>query len=369
MVGATTDLRYEVRDVDASKALWGAVMDALPSPSFYHRWEWFRAICDHLAPDVEFHCFFDGRRPIAILPLERSGAWMRRLTELRHPSHSDLFLRDCLIAAPYTGLDWPRVLAHALDVAGESRRVAAVRYHMAPGRSSAAAAFRADSPLVRVVGVSTRAYCCVASSESLKSLSAKNLRNVDRLRRKAEREVGAVEKESFEGRKAHGPGLDTFLDVEGASWKGKSGTATSLSCAPISRAFFEEVLRGFGASGDARVEVLTIGGQPAAAFMMVRAGPQWNMLKIGYDPDFSAFGPGAILLKQFLEEMTEDPAISEVSLVTSVPWAARWHLLQEPTYDIAVFLPSMAGRVRKVRHVVLSTARQVRRRLKRSNRA
>jgi CelD/BcsL family acetyltransferase involved in cellulose biosynthesis len=359
-------LGYEVRDVEESSALWGQVLEALPVASFYHRWEWFRAVSDHLAPDVEFHWFFEGDRPIAIFPLERAG-WRGPLAELRHPVHADIFLRDCLVTAGSTGLDWPTVWALALDAAGDSRGVAAVRHHVVPERSCAMAAFRADSDHVRISRTSTRAYCPVASPDSLERLSAKNLRNVDRLARKAGREAGSLGRRSYLGLEAHTTGLDTFLGVEGAGWKGKSGTATSLSCAPISRAFFRQVLRAFGATGDARVEVLTIGGQPAAAFIMVRAGAQWNMLKIGYDPRFSTFGPGAILLKLFLEQAVEDTGIEEVSLITSVPWAARWHLMQEPTYDFAAFMPSLAGRARAMRHDLLGGAREVRTRLKRSN--
>jgi hypothetical protein len=348
-------LGYEVRDVEESSALWGQVLEALPVASFYHRWEWFRAVSDHLAPDVEFHWFFEGDRPIAIFPLERAG-WRGPLAELRHPVHADIFLRDCLVTAGSTGLDWPTVWALALDAAGDSRRVAAVRHHVVPERSCAMAAFRADSDHVRISRTSTRAYCPVASPDSLERLSAK-----------AGREAGSLGRRSYLGLEAHTTGLDTFLGVEGAGWKGKSGTATSLSCAPISRAFFRQVLRAFGATGDARVEVLTIGGQPAAAFIMVRAGAQWNMLKIGYDPRFSTFGPGAILLKLFLEQAAEDTGIEEVSLITSVPWAARWHLMQEPTYDFAAFMPSLAGRARAMRHDLLGGAREVRMRLKRSN--
>jgi CelD/BcsL family acetyltransferase involved in cellulose biosynthesis len=229
--------------------------------------------------------------------------------------------------------------------------------------------FTDDASTVRISDNSMRVYCAVTSPEDLKSLSSKNLRNVARLARKAEREGGSVERTTYAGDEAHATGLDIFVKVEEASWKGPQGSGTSLSCDPQALGFYRDALRHFAgaADADARVEILTIGDQPAAGIVALRSGSQWNMLKVGYDERFSPFGPGGILLKLFLEEMVEDPGVNEVSLVTAPPWAGRWHLQEEPTRDIAVFMPSLAGRARSLRHDLVKAARGARASLERSN--
>jgi len=357
-----SSLRREVRDVEASRDDWDAIHGALGAPSFFHRWEWLRAVSDHLVADVSCHWFFDGDRPVAVFPLEEAGG-NALFKELRTPAHADIYLRDCLIAASHVDLDWAAVLGEALD------GTAAVRLHRVPERSCAMRVFTDDASTVRISDNSMRVYCAVTSPEDLKSLSSKNLRNVARLARKAEREGGSVERTTYAGDEAHATGLDIFVKVEEASWKGPQGSGTSLSCDPRALGFYRDALRHFAgaADADARVEILTIGDQPAAGIVALRSGSQWNMLKVGYDERFSPFGPGGILLKLFLEEMVEDPGVNEVSLVTAPPWAGRWHLQEEPTRDIAVFMPSLAGRARSLRHDLVKAARGARASLERSN--
>jgi len=139
--------------------------------------------------------------------------------------------------------------------------------------------------------------------------------------------------------------LDLFMRVEEAGWKGPTGLGTSLSCTPTAAAFYKTVLKGFGETDDARVDVLTIDGRPAATQLGVRAAGTWNLLKIGFDEAFASVGPGNLLMHHFFEAMSREPGVTTVSLVTAPDWAERWHLRSQATYDVDVFAGGGGGRV------------------------
>ncbi len=174
---------------------------------------------------------------------------------------------------------------------------------------------------------------------------------------------------ALEDREAVSDGLGMFVRVENAGWKGVDGTATGLACQPDARRFYGAVLGEFARRDGGRIDVLTIDGMAAAAQLAIRCGDTWNLLKVGFDETFSSCGPGSILLKMFLEQMTDDPEIREVSLVTAPPWAnERWHMPVEPTYDITVFAPSLRGRARLAAHDAHAFGRRIRARARRISR-
>ena len=205
------------------------------------------------------------------------------------------------------------------------------------------------------------AFCRVDEPDALKRLSKEQLRNVDRLRRRAEKEYGAVAIETVTDPGAlRDAAFARFVEIEDAGWKGTAGAGTSLAADARVGAFFRDVMHRFGRDGRARIDFLTIGGRDAAAQLMVRAGPAWFLLKIGYHPNFRAVGPGGILLKAFLEEMLATPDIHEVNLTTNPAWAARWHFESEPVYHVALYNADWSGRLRYAGRSLKEVAKAVR---------
>lgn len=205
------------------------------------------------------------------------------------------------------------------------------------------------------------AFCDVSHPDALKAISKDNLRNVDRLRRRAEKEYGDVALEAVtDAAHLHTNVFDRFVALEDAGWKGTNGAGTSLASDIRAQRFLREVIRRFGADGRARIDFLTINGRDAAAQLMVRAGPTWFLLKIGYHPDFKDVGPGGILLKAFLEEMVANPDILEVNLTTNPPWAARWHFQTEPVYHVYVYNTTWRGRLLYAARSVKELAKRLR---------
>lgn len=347
--------------LERAEAPWKVVERQHEHTPFFRRTEWCRAVERHLT-GISYVVFLSGDEPIALFPLTRLGGRAASGGDIGLPVHTEIFLSDCLIADPYVTLPWSTLLFEALrrDV-GVSPY--ALRFHHTPAGGVADRAFGERDSRIRRDPSAGRACCNVAEPDSLTALSAKHLRNIDRLGRKAERELGAIRHAVFEDCDAVHDGLDVFADVEAAGWKGPDGTATSLSCQPTALKFYRAVLREFGRTDGARVDVLTIEGAPAAAHLAIRAGATWNVLKVGFDETYSACGPGNILLKAFLERMVEDPEIDEVSLVTNPSWARRWHMQVEPTYDIAVFARTPRGRARLLGHDALGAARRLRKRV------
>ena len=333
---------------------WLKLCKTLPRHSFVHRPEWHRAVQEHLCRDVSYHCFYDGEDLVAVFPLVRHGeqaSWRDR--GLAMPTHVDIFISDAVIHERYSAIGWVEVLSDVIARAGGH----VMRFHRVPTRSCLWPIMDASDPRLRrdVVGGST--YCDCTGPASLRKLSSRHLHNVDRLRRKAVKEVGHVTHRCFVGKEAALTGLTQFIDIEASSWKGPHGKGTSMSCVPEARAFYRTVLCNFAAANEARVDVLFIGDRPAASNVAVRTGSTWSLLKVGYDDSFSRFGPGNILLMRFLEEAAAAPDIAEVSLVTAPTWAERWHMTTDLVYDVALFTPTPMGTLLAAMHDAAGLAR------------
>lgn len=225
------------------------------------------------------------------------------------------------------------------------REWSSLRIPRVPARSNLLGALRGSGLRYALSDAGASAFCDVSSEDALKAVSKENLRNVDRLRRRAERELGFVAVDSVNDESVATTTFDRFVAVEDAGWKGASGSGTSLASNTRAQAFFREVARRFQQDGRARLDFLTIGGRDAAAQLALRAGSTWFLLKIGYNPDFKDVGPGGILLKAFLEEMVANPQIREVNLTTNPPWASRWHFQTEPVYHVFIYNNTVRGRV------------------------
>lgn len=343
-------IRYEpVSDLEILRRPWQSLFRALSPRSFIHRWDWHRAARDHLVDEVTYHVFFRGETPVAIIPLvEAWGGRAMGPRVLELPRHTELVLKDALVHPDFQAPDRLALLLGRIRTsAGAPADV--VHFDALSGRTTLAATI-APSTWARRTPLEGTVSCLCATAGDLDRLSAKHLRNVDRLHRKAERDHGPLAFHTYRGADCGDRGLDEFTRIEDASWKGPAGTGTSISTCPGDRDFYASVLTRFGATGDARVDVLYMDGGPAASQLAVRCDRTWSILKIAFDEAFTDVGPGNILLKAFIDEMAAADEVDEVSLVTAPPWAARWHMTWQPTYHVAVFNRTALGRLLLLRH-------------------
>jgi CelD/BcsL family acetyltransferase involved in cellulose biosynthesis len=124
-------------------------------------------------------------------------------------------------------------------------------------------------------------------------LEAGRRSDLRRARRLAEK-VGAVATEIVTPTRAQLPQLlEEAFQVEAAGWKGAHGTA--LAADPVRGAFFRRYAEQACAKGILRMCVLRIGGQPAAAQIAIESGSRFDLLRAGYDEQFSRCSPGMLL--------------------------------------------------------------------------
>ena len=291
------------------------------------------------------------RTPSVIFPLvELDGR-----SSIGVPDHPSLNLMDIVLVG---SADMPRDLDAALDVLGRERSWDLLRFSRVRERSHLLRALHGSSFTWTRDDAGRSAFCDVSAPSALTALSKDHLRNVDRLARRAQRDFGLVEIVAVSDATVASTAFDRFVALESSGWKGEEGTG--LAADTTAQAFFREVMRGFQSDGRARIDVLTIDGRDAAAQLAVRVGTTWFLLKIGYDQSFRDVGPGAILLKQFLERMAETPDIHEVNLTTDPPWAQRWHFQSEPCYHVSIFGRTLRGRALAASQIAKSVARNLR---------
>lgn len=92
--------------------------------------------------------------------------------------------------------------------------------------------------------------------------------------------------------------LETFLALEAAGWKGRTGTA--LAALPADAAYFRDVIARFAAADAARIDLLRLDGEPVAAGVLLDFAGQAHFLKIAYDETKARLSPGRALAIEML---------------------------------------------------------------------
>lgn len=102
-------------------------------------------------------------------------------------------------------------------------------------------------------------------------------------------------------------GVERFLALETAGWKGAAGTALLQDVGAT--AFARSALRLMARRGAARVASLTLDGRPVALGLVLVEGDTAAFWKIAFDPDFARYSPGVLLTLRLSETLAADPAI------------------------------------------------------------
>ena len=145
---------------------------------------------------------------------------------------------------------------------------------------------------------------------------------------RAEREVGPGSVEHLEPSLIDvDEWLNTFVALEGAGWKGRSGSA--LATRPESRAFFADYCRRLAARRELRVTTLTLGGTLAAIELTADAhGRRWA-LKITYVEDLAAIGPAFHLVHASMRATFERGLEAYEFLGVAESWQERWRPVEQ----------------------------------------
>lgn len=136
----------------------------------------------------------------------------------------------------------------------------------------------------------------------LAGLDSSRRKDLRRRRRRLE-EMGAVLFTSAVDGPALERGVDAFLTLERAGWKGRGGTALASrpATAVLARALFGR--QGGGVAP--RSDLLTLDGRPIAASLSLVCGGSAFLLKSAYDETLSRLAPGLLLEEEIVRSLHE----------------------------------------------------------------
>lgn len=235
----------------------------------------------------------EGTRWIGCLPLVRA----RRYGRLRLPCLAPWRPDRAFLATPLVDRDRvePATGALAAFVAAERRAAAVVLAPVDPAGVVGAALGRALTEAGCRVAVHAEFERAALHrrpeptyvSEGLTSKRRKELR---RLRRALEREVGEIAVEDLSG---DAEASEAFLELERRGWKGEAGTA--MGSTPTEAEFFRVICRSLSPSGALQLLALRAGERVAAMQCNLVEGDTLFGFKVAYEPELARFAPGVLL--------------------------------------------------------------------------
>lgn len=104
--------------------------------------------------------------------------------------------------------------------------------------------------------------------------------------------------------------LETFLDIEAASWKGRGGTA--IRNVPVLESVFRALAAEHAPAPTLLIEALMVGERPCAINLNIVADGTVYTVKSTYQPDFASHSPGRLLDAFAFHLVEEDSAFRHV---------------------------------------------------------
>ena len=141
--------------------------------------------------------------------------------------------------------------------------------------------------------------------------------------------------------------FETFCSLEAQGWKGRAGSALTQDDA--GRAYVADVMASMARADGSFIAVLTMGGQPLAAGLFLRAGGEIFFWKTAYDESHARLSPGVVFDLMLTEWLYEQPWFERLDAGhdDSVDPASLIWRQRRPMANILVDLApsSLAGRL------------------------
>jgi hypothetical protein len=176
------------------------------------------------------------------------------------------------------------------------------------------------------------------------SLRPHHLREFRRLRRRLA-EQGKLEHKVARTENDIRLGLEAFLTLEAAGWKGRERTAMAVD--RYRAAFAREAVHRLSEQDLCRVHSLTLDGKVIACLIVfVEAGIAYTW-KTAYDEAYAQFSPGTLLMIDVTEQHLDDPNImaTDSCAVPDHPVMSRLWSERKPVGTIVVGLTPQADRL------------------------
>lgn len=175
------------------------------------------------------------------------------------------------------------------------------------------------------------------------SLRSHHLREFRRLKRRLG-ELGKLEHRIARSTEEIRLGIEAFLALEAAGWKGRSRTAMAID--RFRAAFAREAIDLLGEQDLCRVHSLVLDGKVIACVVVfIEAGVAYTW-KTTYDESLAAYSPGTLLMIEVTRHHLEDPniALTDSCAVPDHPVMSRIWSERKPLGTIVVGLRPNADR-------------------------
>ena len=159
--------------------------------------------------------------------------------------------------------------------------------------------------------------------------------------RRAERRLGELGEVRFDvvtTRTRLKQALDVFYRLEASGWKGRNGTAVA-QCSQVKR-FYD----GLVDRAEVWIPILTVCGDPVAAYVLRISGHNIFALKTGYDQTYSKYAPGLLLTSRVVRYGLEHGMEMLDLMADESRWKANWAPEVRPHYEVLLFAPTPTGR-------------------------
>jgi hypothetical protein len=191
------------------------------------------------------------------------------------------------------------------------------------------------------------------------ALKPHHLREFRRLRRRLA-EKGKLEHHIARGEDEVRIGIEAFLTLEAAGWKGRERTAMAID--RYRAAFAREAVFRLAEQDLCRVHSLTLDDKVVACLIVfVEAGIAYTW-KTAYDESFAAFSPGTLLMLDVTEQHLDDPNIdaTDSCAVHDHPVMGRIWTERRPIGTIVIGLTPDADRAARQAAAQLHLYRETR---------
>jgi hypothetical protein len=139
-----------------------------------------------------------------------------------------------------------------------------------------------------------------------RSLSAHHFREFRRLKRRLA-DQGALEHRVLRQPDEIRHGVETFLSLEVAGWKGRERTAMAVD--RFRAAFAREAVYGLAEKDLCRIHLLELDGRPIACLIVFVEAGIAHTWKTAYDEAFQSYSPGTLLMIEATRMHLDDPNI------------------------------------------------------------
>lgn len=133
-------------------------------------------------------------------------------------------------------------------------------------------------------------------------------------------------------------GIETFLTLEAAGWKGRQRTAMAID--RYRAAFAREAVHLLAEQDMCRVHTLTLDGEVIACLVVFIEGGVAYTWKTAYDERYAAYSPGTLLMMEVTRQHLDDPniAMTDSCAVPDHPVMSRLWSERKPVGTIVLGL-------------------------------